>query len=514
MELTAYERAELLRRARSRTGRAEDARRARVIVMLADGYTWDQVCDRLECSRGFVASWSRRFAEQRLAGLYSRHQGQAARRLTPKLEARILNATRKPPTDGTTHWSTRRLGARLGVSHMMVARVWAKHGLKPHRLDRYMASSDPDFEAKAADIIGLYLNPPQHAAVFCVDEKTAIQALDRTVPVLPLSPGRAERHGFEYRRHGTLSLYAAFNTQTGEVLGKTAERHTSAQFVAFLADLVATQPRDKDIHVIADNLTAHKTPQVRRFLDQHPTVHMHFTPTYSSWLNQVELWFGKIQRHVISRGIFTSVKDLNRKLMRYIKLYNKAPKTVKWKYHDPRRRLGSKSVGTGHYMQVGDLVAVLNVPSDGLFTICRITGDYYFEIVEEFGDFGHVRPVEVLTPNGVLQRSPSGSRGPSPKFSLSVANVEHKGPLRLPEFDPPKRACAGGTNSRLQARVTCRERRLRADHGAAGPHGGPAWDGSSQECAGRRVGAGASVGPGVPVSSVRPPYRRLARARR
>ena len=348
MELTAYERAELLRRARSRTGRAEDARRARVIVMLADGYTWDQVCDRLECSRGFVASWSRRFAEQRLAGLYSRHQGQAARRLTPKLEARILNATRKPPTDGTTHWSTRRLGARLGVSHMMVARVWAKHGLKPHRLDRYMASSDPDFEAKAADIIGLYLNPPQHAAVFCVDEKTAIQALDRTVPVLPLSPGRAERHGFEYRRHGTLSLYAAFNTQTGEVLGKTAERHTSAQFVAFLADLVASQPRDKDIHVIADNLTAHKTPLVRRFLDQHPTVHMHFTPTYSSWLNQVELWFGKIQRHVISRGIFTSVKDLNRKLMRYIKLYNKAPKTVKWKYHDPRRRLGSKSVGTGH----------------------------------------------------------------------------------------------------------------------------------------------------------------------
>jgi transposase len=174
---------------------------------------------------------------------------------------------------------------------MMVARVWAKHGLKPQRLDRYMATNDPDFETKAADIIGLYLNPPAHAAVFCVDEKTAIQALDRKDPVLPLSPGRAERHGFEYYRHGTLSLYAAFNTKTGEVLGKTAARHTSAEFVAFLADIVVNQPRGKQIHVIADNLSAHKTLQVAEFLQRHPKVHLHFTPTYSSWLNQVELWF-------------------------------------------------------------------------------------------------------------------------------------------------------------------------------------------------------------------------------
>src|ERR1041385_3828074 len=150
---------------------------------------------------------------------------------------------RRRPTDGSTHWSSRKLGKALNVSHMMVARVWAKHGLKPHRLERYMASNDPLFEAKAADVIGLYLNPPSHAAVFCVDEKTAIQALDRFDPVLPLSPGRAERHGFEYYRHGTLSLYAAFNTKTGEVLGKTAARHTSAEFVAFLGDIVAHQPK-------------------------------------------------------------------------------------------------------------------------------------------------------------------------------------------------------------------------------------------------------------------------------
>ena len=211
-----------------------------------------------------------------------------------------------------------------------------------------MSSNDADFESKAADIIGLYFNPPQHAAVFSVDEKTAIQALDRKDPVLPLTPGRAERHGFEYFRHGTLSLYAAFNTQTGAILGKTAQRHTSAEFVAFLTDIVASQPNEKEIHVILDNLSAHKTDKVNRFLANHPKVHMHFTPTYSSWLNQVELWFAKIERDVIARGVFTSVKDLKKKLMGYIRQYNKKPKTVKWKYFDPNRRIKRESTVTVH----------------------------------------------------------------------------------------------------------------------------------------------------------------------
>jgi transposase len=346
--LTRTERMELERRVGSRTGRAEDARRARVILLLADGHTWDEACERVPCSRGFLASWSQRFAEQRIAGLYSRHLGQVASVLTPELEARILEATRRPPPGGATQWSTRKLGEQLGLSHMMVARVWRKHGLKPHRIERYMASNDPDFEKKAADVIGLYLNPPAHAAVFCVDEKTHIQALDRKDPVLPLSPGRLERHGFEYYRHGTLSLYAAFNTKTGEVLGKTTGRHTSAEFVAFLADIVANQPRGKEIHVIADNLSTHKTEQVEQFLTEHPNVHLHFTPTYSSWLNQVELWFGKIERDVIARGVFTSVTDLKRKLMRYIRHYNKAPRTVKWRYADPSRHISTESVVTGH----------------------------------------------------------------------------------------------------------------------------------------------------------------------
>ena len=214
-----------------------------------------------------------------------------------------------------------------------------------------MATNDPAFEAKAADIIGLYMNPPQHAVVLCVDEKSHVQALERTVPVLPLSPGRAERHGFEYQRHGTLSLFAAFNTATGEILGKTVERHTSQEFVAFLTSVIAAQPPGQEIHIIADNLTAHKTKRVQQFLEAHANVQMHFTPTYSSWLNQIELWFAKIERDVIARGVFTSVKDLRHKLLRYIDKYNQAPKPVKWNYHDPRHRIklhASNSRVTGH----------------------------------------------------------------------------------------------------------------------------------------------------------------------
>ena len=202
-----------------------------------------------------------------------------------------------------------------------------------------MASDDPQFEEKAADIIGLYLNPPQNAAVFCIDEKSAIQALDRLDRRLPLSPGRAERHGFEYYRHGTLSLYAALNPQTGEVIGQTTPRHTSQEFVTFLEEVVSTQPAEREIHVILDNLSTHKTDLVNAFLQQHPNVLFHFTPTYSSWLNQVESWFSKLQRQVIDRGIFTSVADLSRKITRYIRLYQKTAKPFRWKYSDPTRRI-------------------------------------------------------------------------------------------------------------------------------------------------------------------------------
>jgi transposase len=348
LTLTSDERTELQRRVRSLKIRAEDARRARVVLMLADGESYSAIETAVPCYRDYINRWRRRFLEDRLDGLRARYRGQPPTVLTPTMEARILAKTRQVPPDGSTHWSTRKLGRLLKISHNLVAKAWQRAGLQPHRFERYMQSDDPDFERKAADVIGLYLDPPHHAAVFAVDEKTAIQALDRLDPVLPLSPGRAERHGFEYYRHGTLSLFAALNTRTGEVVGQTVARHTSAAFVEFLSDIVAAAPRVKEIHVILDNLSTHKTQAVRSFLVTHPKVRLHFTPTYSSWLNQVELWFAKIERDLLARGIFTSVPDLARRIRTYIRHYNKEPKPIRWSYNNPANRIGSTSVNTGH----------------------------------------------------------------------------------------------------------------------------------------------------------------------
>jgi transposase len=253
------------------------------------------------------------------------------------LRARILSATRKKPSDGSTHWSCRKLAATLGISKDAVHRVWKEAGLKPHRLERYLGSDDPEFESKAADILGLYLNPPQPAAVFCIDEKTAIQALDRLDPVLPLSPGRAERHGFEYYRHGTLSLYAALDTKTGRVHGKTAARHTSRDFVAFLEEVVSLCPPRLRIHIILDNLAAHKTQRVRDFLQRHPRVQFHFTPTYSSWLNQVEIWFANRARGHCPRHLPLCPRSGSQTPPLHQCLLGQRP--IRWKYSDPSRRL-------------------------------------------------------------------------------------------------------------------------------------------------------------------------------
>lgn len=337
--LTPPERRELQRRVRSRSLRTEDSRRARVILEVAGGRGLRGTATYLACSTSYVQRWTGRFRAARLAGLVARHLGRVATTGAAKLEARILEWTRRGPDDGSTQWSTRRLARRLGTSHMAVARVWTRYGLQPHRLRHHLVSDDPNFETKAADIIGLYLHPPAHAAVFCVDEKSAIQALDRLDPVLPLSPGRAESHGFEYFRHGTLSLYAALETRSGEILGKTARHHTSVEFVGFLTDLTDSQPAGKEIHVIADNLSAHKTKLVGAFLAAHPNVRIHYTPTYSSWLNQVENWFAKIQRQVIARGVFRSLPDLRCKLLRYIRHYNKTATPLKWTYSNPKNRI-------------------------------------------------------------------------------------------------------------------------------------------------------------------------------
>jgi transposase len=347
LALTDEERSELERRVRSRKIRAEDARRAQVILMLAAGESFTTITATVGCYPDYVTRWKRRFEVDRITGLRAKYRGRRPTVRTPALEARVLAKTRQKPPDGSTHWTTRKLGKLMGISHMLVARIWRRAGYQPHRFERYMLSDDPAFEQKAADVIGLYLNPPEHAVVVAVDEKTAIQALDRLDPVLPLSPGRAERHGFEYFRHGTLSLYAALNTKTGEVIGQTVPRHTSAAFVDFLRDVAAAHPR-REIHVIVDNLSAHKAKQVQAFLEAHPRLQLHFTPTYASWLNQVELWFDKIERDLLARGIFTSLPDLARKIRRYITRYNENPKPIRWTYSDPTRRITTDSAVTAH----------------------------------------------------------------------------------------------------------------------------------------------------------------------
>jgi hypothetical protein len=256
--LNEEQRVELSIIAQSRSLPAGCVFRARLILMLAEGVFFNTIKRQLRTTAPTISRWKTRFHDSGPDGLDTHHPGQSASVLTPALRARILSATRKKPSDGSTHWSCRKLAAVLGVSKDTMHRTWKEAGLNPNRLECYMASDDPDFESKAADIIGFYLNPPRYAAVFCVDEKTAIRALDHLDPVLPLSPGRAERSGFEYYRHGTLSLYAALDTASGRVHGKTTARHTSREFVAFLKEVVSLCPRHNQIHIILDYLSAHK----------------------------------------------------------------------------------------------------------------------------------------------------------------------------------------------------------------------------------------------------------------
>src|SRR5579862_7868200 len=341
LHLTPSERGELQSRLRKHNLPASVAQRIRIVLLLDEGVSYRDITEKLGTPASTISRWKQRYEADGLLGLATIHPGLPPQKLTPELRARVLDRTRQPPPDGSTHWSLRKMAALMKVNKNLIARIWKEAELRPHRLDRYMASDDPRFEEKAADIIGLYLNPPQNAAVFCIDEKSAIQALDRLDRRLPLSPGRAERHGFEYYRHGTLSLFAALNPHTGSVLGQTAARHTSAEFVEFLEEVITTCPPDQPVHIILDNLSVHKAPRVREFLAQHPHVEFHFTPTYSSWMNQVEIWFSKLQREVIDRGIFTSVPDLRRKILRYIRLYQKTAKPFRWKYSDPRHRIRS-----------------------------------------------------------------------------------------------------------------------------------------------------------------------------
>lgn len=305
--------------------------RARILLMLADHDRPSQVAVRLAVSRNHVHYWVRRYVAQGVSGVV-RDASRPGRkkRLTPERIAAIVNATLTTTPPGCTHWSTRTMARAQGVSEKTIRNIWHQHGLQPHRVTRFKLSKDPHFVAKLRDIVGLYLRPPEKAVVFCVDEKSGIQALDRTRPVLPLRPHLPERQTHDYIRHGTTCLYAALRLLDGVVLGTCRPKRDTKEFVRFLNHVDHSTAADHDIHVILDNLSTHKSPPVHRWLRRHPRVHFHFIPTSSSWLNLVERWFGEITRDRIRRGTFESVPALIAAINDYLTHYNEAPRRFIW----------------------------------------------------------------------------------------------------------------------------------------------------------------------------------------
>jgi transposase len=305
--------------------------RARILLMLADQVRPSHVADRLAVSRNHVHYWVDRYVTHGVSGVI-RDASRPGRkkRLTPDRIAAIVNATLTTTPPGRTHWSTRTMARAQGVSEKTIRNIWHQHGLQPHRVTRFKLSKDPHFVTKLRDIVGLYLHPPKKAVVFCVDEKSGIQALDRTRPVLPLRPRIPERQTHDYIRHGTTCLYAALRLLDGIVLGACRPKRDTKEFVRFLGRVARSTTADHDIHVILDNLSTHKSPPVQRWLRRHPRVHFHFIPTSSSWLNLVERWFGEITRDRIRRGTFESVPALVAAIDDYLRHYNEAPRRFIW----------------------------------------------------------------------------------------------------------------------------------------------------------------------------------------
>jgi transposase len=318
--LRAGDRAELERMTRSSTGAAGTAQRARIVLLAADGVANYVIAERVGVTRPTVNLWRSRYAERGLAGLVDQKRPGRPRTVD---RAAIIAATLTPPPPSlaVTHWSSRLLAPRLGVDHATVAAVWAEYGVKPWKADTFKFSTDPELEAKVRDVIGLYLAPPENAVVLCVDEKSQVQALNRTQKVLPMQPGHAEQRTHDYVRHGTTTLFAALEIATGQVTGLCKNRHRHQEFLAFLKHVARAYP-DRDLHLVMDNYAAHKRPEVKAWLAANPRVHVHFTPTSGSWLNLVEVWFGIIERQAIRRGTFSSIRDLTAKIRAFINGWN------------------------------------------------------------------------------------------------------------------------------------------------------------------------------------------------
>jgi transposase len=337
---------------RRRTAQAM-ALRARIVLAASTGATNTAIAERLGVVIPTVGKWRRRFLRQRIAGLLDEPRVGAPRRISDaEVETTIRTTLESRPKDAT-HWSTRSLARKLGLSQSTVSRMWRAFGLQPHRVETFKLSTDPQFIEKVRDIVGLYLDPPDRALVLCVDEKSQIQALDRTQPLLPMKPGQVERRTHDYVRHGTVSLFAALDAKTGEIIGRCEARHRSQEFRKFLDQIDRRVPADLDVHLILDNYGTHKTATIRRWLAKRPRFHVHFTPTSASWINMVERWFGELTRKQLKLGAHRSSDALEDAIMAYIAHTNKDPKPFVWtktadEILDSVKRFCQRTSGSAH----------------------------------------------------------------------------------------------------------------------------------------------------------------------
>src|SRR3954451_5766969 len=347
--LTDEERACLEAWSRRRKTAQALALRSRIVLAAADGAANYEIAEHLGVSRPTVTKWRNRFAQRRLEGLLDEPRPGRPRTVTDEQVERIVTTTLESAPKDATHWSTRSLAAHLGVSQDAVWRTWQAFGLQPHRQEKFKLSADPQFIEKVYDICGLYLNPPERAVVLCVDEKSQIQALDRTRPILPMLPGTPERATHDYKRHGTSSLYAALDLASGKVIGRLHERHRAIEFHKFLQAIDREVPAHLDVHLVLDNSSTHKTPKIKRWLAQHPRFVLHFTPTSSSWLNLVERWFAELTNKKLRRGAHRSVRALNADIRAWIENWNENPRPYVW----TKTAGGERLVGLDHRDEVG-----------------------------------------------------------------------------------------------------------------------------------------------------------------
>lgn len=330
IELTEAERAELEGLAGRRRTAQGLARRARIALAAADGMDNKTIAHALGADENTVGKWRRRFAEQRVAGLYDEPRPGAPRRIGDDAIAEMIRRTLEETPPDATHWSLRSMAEAVGHAPSTIHRMWRAFGLQPHRSETFKLSTDPLFVEKVRDIVGLYLAPPERALVLCVDEKSQIQALDRTQPLLPMRPGQAERRTHDDTRHGTLSLFAALDAATGRVIGRCFARHRAREFRAFLNTVEAHVPEDLDVHIVMDNVATHKTPAIRAWFAKRPRWHVHLTPTSASWINQVERFFAALTDKQLRRGVHRSTRELEDAIRAYIERVNAHPKPFVW----------------------------------------------------------------------------------------------------------------------------------------------------------------------------------------